>query len=142
MNGVVLDVDTCLEDQEGNDLMEHRTTLVTIEDSEGNIFDIDMGGIIPEGDGRVPLLISHDESCFGAGEYENKVTILLIPISLFPLAGVARKWQGQKNMQGQDHGTQVASLGLRRGVRKWGYLQEARPASSIAHSFEGARRLV
>ena len=96
MNGVVLDVDTRLEDQEGNDLMEHRTTLVTIEDSEGNIFDIDMGGIIPEGDGRVPLLISHDESCFGAGEYENKVTILLVPISLFLWQAWQESGKGKK----------------------------------------------
>ena len=74
--GFELGVDDRLEDEEANDLMEMRATPLTIEDSEGNVFDIDIGGIVPEGDGEIPLLISHDEACFGAGEFESKVSAL------------------------------------------------------------------
>ena len=71
--GSKLGVDTRLEDDEGNDLTEQRATLVEVEDLDGNTFTIDMGGIIPEGDDKVPLLVSHDEACFGAGEFESRV---------------------------------------------------------------------
>lgn len=78
--GISLDVDTRLEDEEGNDLTEARKTMTTIEDLEGNIFDIDIGGDIPEGEGRIPLLISHDEMCAGAGEFESQVRPLYLRI--------------------------------------------------------------
>ena len=134
--GIVFDVDTRLEDEEGNDLTEARRTMVTIEDLDGNVFDIDMGGNIPEGDGPVPLLISHDEACFGAGEFESKVNLLLVLISSFPLAGLARESERQEDMQRQDNGTEVAHLRLRRGIRQWGNLSEARSRASSTHSFE------
>ena len=50
--------------------------MITVEDLAGDVFDIDIGGIVPEGDADVPILISHDEACFGAGEFESKVSAL------------------------------------------------------------------
>jgi len=74
--GNTLGVDDRLEDEDCNDLTEARTTMITVEDLAGNVFDIDIGGIVPEGDADVPILISHDEACFGAGEFESKVSAL------------------------------------------------------------------
>ena len=73
-NGATLDVDTRLDDEEGNDLMECRATPLEVEDLDGNVFAIDIGGDLPEGDADIPLLVSHDEACFATGEYENKVS--------------------------------------------------------------------
>ena len=91
--GATLDADTRLEDEEGNDLMECRSTPLTVEDMEGNVFDIDIGGNLPEGDGDIPMLVSHDEACFATGEYEGKVSFMFCFFFEMTLAGLARSWE-------------------------------------------------
>lgn len=71
--GQVLDGDARLCDMAGNDLIKARVTVYTIIDAHGRTMLIDLGGLIPDGEGAVFFIVSHDESCFAAGDFENKV---------------------------------------------------------------------
>ena len=68
-----LSVDMRPRGPDGNDLgVSHRKHVYEIAgraDASGRRINkrIDLGGILPA-DGLVPLLVSHDESCFAAGE--------------------------------------------------------------------------
>lgn len=74
--------------------MELRVTKVPILGADGNTRMIDMGGQLPDGDERVPLLASHDESCFKAGEFEKWVSappILICTLHVCSLVCHARR---------------------------------------------------
>lgn len=63
-------------DEVPNSRMELRVHKRDIKGADGVVRSIDMGGEVPEGDGQCPLVATHDESCFKAGEFEQMVSLL------------------------------------------------------------------
>ena len=48
-----------------------RVHVVDVTGDDGVTREVDIGGILPSGDGLVHLIASHDESCFKSGEREK-----------------------------------------------------------------------
>ena len=70
---VIVDGDTV--DADGiNDCSIREGHSVAITGLDGKVRNVDLGGLLPV-DGTVYLLASHDESCFKAGEFENKAWV-------------------------------------------------------------------
>ena len=66
----LLDVD--ILSNESMDLREH---FYDIKGGDGKTRRVDLGGLLPEGDGRVHIVATHDESCFKSGEFETKAWV-------------------------------------------------------------------
>ena len=77
-HGHSISVDARIVDADGEDMIEARVSLYPITDASGRVMMVDMGGIIPQREGLICLLASHDESCFAAGDFESKVTSSLV----------------------------------------------------------------
>ena len=75
--GQLVGVDDRIVDLQGNDLIEARVTPHKVTNADGLTIEIDLGGIVPLGNGPVYFHTSHDESCFAAGDFETSVTLFL-----------------------------------------------------------------
>ena len=92
-----------------------RRKLYPITDKHGLTMLVDMGGIVPLGNGPIYLLSSHDESCFAAGDFQSKVLCALLcshASNIVSVSGLGEEGDTTETMQVEEYGSQVSCVVL------------------------------